>query len=113
MQKNYVKITTRDPLYSPVLKKYAESKKHNKKEFKTIYKNIAKYFQVNITDLLKPYENSIEFFTASITPEMIIEDLRKIEPHISCEILVEYDNDSMIEFTVENGETVNVFNELS
>ena len=113
MQKNYVKITTRDPLYYPVLKKYAHTMSDNKKAFNTIYKNIVKYFQVDITDLLAPYENNVEFFTNNITPEMILEDLKNIEPHISCEILVEYDNDSMIEFTIKNGEIINVFNDLS
>lgn len=113
MQKNYVKITTRDPLYYPVLKKYAQDMSNDKKAFKTIYKNIIKYFQVDITNLLEPYENSVEFFTTNITPEMIIEDLKNIEPQVSCEILVEYSNDSMIEITVKNGEIINIFDELS
>lgn len=113
MQKNYVKITTRDSLYYPVLKKYAQDMSNDKKVFKTIYKNIIKYFQVDITNLLEPYENSVEFFTTNITPEMIIEDLKNIEPQVSCEILIEYSNDSMIEITVKNGEIINIFDELS
>lgn len=113
MSKDYVKITTRNSLYYPTLKQYAQNMSNDKKAFKTIYKNIVKYFQVDITKLLSPYENSVEFFTTNITPEMIIEDLKNIEPHISCEILIEYSNDSMIEITVKNGEIINIFDELS
>lgn len=113
MNKDYVKITTQDDTYTPVLKKYVKNMSDDKKAFKTIYKNIVKYFQVDITQLLSPYENSVEFFTTNITPEMIIEDLKNIEPKISCEILIEYSNDSMIEITVKNGEIINVFDELS
>ena len=113
MSKDYVKITTRNSLYYPTLKQYAQNMSNDKKAFKTIYKNIVKYFQVDITKLLSPYENSVEFFTTNITPEMIIEDLKNIEPHISCEILIEYSNDSIIEITVKNGEIINIFDELS
>lgn len=113
MSKDYVKITTRNSLYYPTLKQYAQNMSNDKKAFKTIYKNIVKYFQVDITQLLSPYENSVEFFTTNITPEMIIEDLKNIEPKISCEILIEYSNDSMIEITVKNGEIINIFDELS
>lgn len=112
MQKNYIKITTRNSKDYPAIKEYAHVMSNEKKTFNTVYKKIVKYFQVDITDLLAPEENKVEFFTTHITPEMIIEDLKNIKPNINCEVLIEYADDSMIEYIVKNGVITNVFNDI-